>query len=538
MAISAKVLRDGYSYIDTVDYLDDEVINKSKQQYEAMRSKGIIIADAYDAMCWRINDEVTQATLNFAIDQLHYIRESEKRLGCTYQQYQTAMRVLITSAYGASIYALQIMCRAYRYFANHLAVKTQASSCKNELIILDLLSVLPGDTEFKARCIDECEDAIAANEFNRSPKQQRTLCTYQSYFRFEYYLDKFWVTAAEDEKILFFPIYLWWKLTSILPLRPTEFVLTPRHCLVKKDDAAFLIIRRTKLKGTRFSAEYFIEKDYRKEEFQVPTAMADIIAQYQKSTEASYISDMDTLFSKTDQFLRLNVVSPNDHHYSYMNLHQCLNHYYKMILQNKFGLEVIDKGLSTLGANEIEFISLGDTRHISMVSLIVSGGNPVICKELAGHDSIEMSSKYYSNIKNFLDVLSFDRYRPPDFQVTSNPAELGLSGLTAVNEGHCESPNVKNKDYQDCISAVDNNGHMMACRSCRYFLPRGHGVKLATSAEKDLKQSFVLLRYAINHVRSGMGFQESIDSALSKFQANALQYTNAITKRYLEVNTP
>jgi len=37
--------------------------------------------------------------------------------------------------------------------------------------------------------------------------------------------------------------------------------------------------------------------------------------------------------------------------------------------------------------SEEQRINLGDTRHLAMISLIASGGSPVICKELAGHDS-------------------------------------------------------------------------------------------------------------------------------------------------------
>ena len=45
--------------------------------------------------------------------------------------------------------------------------------------------------------------------------------------------------------------------------------------------------------------------------------------------------------------------------------------------------------------HEINFIHIGDTRHIAMINLIAEGASPVTAMLLAGHDNITTSSHYF-----------------------------------------------------------------------------------------------------------------------------------------------
>ena len=59
-----------------------------------------------------------------------------------------------------------------------------------------------------------------------------------------------------------------------------------------------------------------------------------------------------------------------------------------------------------LNEGEIGRISLGDTRHMALINLVMSGASLQACKELAGHHHIVTASHYYSNITSMLDALS------------------------------------------------------------------------------------------------------------------------------------
>jgi hypothetical protein len=530
MAINSVARFDGYSYSYEVKGIDDDVIDESKKQFVAMQKKGVIKNQSYADMVWLITDEIDTCSIDFTIDEIAYEKHCKEILNCSFKNFQTSMRVLITSFLGADIKTLQKKSRAVRKLTGFLSSKENLDALASHAPeLLDLLTLLPGESYQRDNLLDDLEDIFEYNKnVTNVGKVQRELAQYQSYFRFNDILAKFWCSASDDEKLLYFPIYLWWNLTSILPLRPLEFTLTPRYCI----NDYFLTVRRTKQKGLRLSSQYSIEKDYEKKSYKITSELIKEIKWYVDHTEQEYYSDINTLFSKETQFRLLEIKQKTESHYSYQNLRECLRSFYKNVISKQYGFEILRKGSSAyLMENEIEAVTLGDTRHIAMISLIASGGNPVICKELAGHESIEMSAHYYSNIKNFLDVLSFERYRMgPQYEFGSRLQVSEISNLTKITKGYCTSSKVKASNFSDCISAVSFDGNMLDCESCKHYVPE----RTSNKSEKDLRQTYDLLKYSVDQVRKGIGHEESISSSLLKFQAAASKYeNNEIMKRYI-----
>ena len=529
MAINGLARFDGYSYSYEIKCIDNNIIVESKKQFQHMKEKGIIRNHLYIDMVWVITDEVDTCSINFSIDEIAYENFCNRILNCSYKELQETLRVLITSNLGADIKTLQMKVRAVRKLVDFLSGKDKFDSLLYcAAAIIELLIFLPGESFQRDKLIDDLEYLVEQNKSALSfRKIQRELAQYQSYFRFDDIISQFWCIASNDEKLLYFPIYLWWKLTSILPLRPLEFTITPRNCLNEK----LLTVRRTGQKGKRLNSQYSIEKDYKEKSYEINIELVEEIEWYIKNTEKEYFSDIGTLFSKQTQFRILGINITAEGHYSYSNLRECLDHFYKNIISNKYGFEVLHKNSNNhLLENEIEAITLGDTRHIAMISLIASGGNPVICRELAEHESFEMSAHYYGNIKNFLDVLSFERYRVgPNFNCQSDMQKLELSNLTEISKGFCTSINKKKGYFSDCSSAVSFDGKMLDCESCKYFvLPKTYSWH-----EKELSSAYELLKYSIDQVRRGIGLEESVVSSLLKFQAAASKYANnEIMKRY------
>lgn len=517
MALQAAVQLNGYRYVQDIVLLDEEILEQSKAQFEHMKKSGIISAPSYNSNHWVITNEVKKGVLiNFSIDEIHFVKEVSPKLGCSLSEYKLTMRVVITSCFGYSLRLLQGNAATMRRFANSFEVP---DNYRESQLLLDFLSLLPGDTVFRNEIISRLEDISA----KRGLKQKRELSAYQSFFRFDLYLDLFWNNAKTNEKTLYFPIYFWWKVTSILPLRPTECVLTPRNC-IRQDSRGkyFLTIRRTSVKGKIKALRYSIADDYEMHEYQVPEALAVEIKGYIAATTDAYVSDIDTLFCKSSQFRTSEVLIPCDNHYTYVNLSQCLKHYYKCILQKQFNLTLVHH-TTNLNEHEIGFVNLGDTRHIAMISLIISGGSPSVCKELAGHNGIEISSHYYSNISSFLDVLSYERYRP-EFPTANYEAMQTLDEGIPVAEGYCKSPLVKRGDYSPCVSAVNSYGEFGVCHVCKFFLPKAGYTKLKTSVNLELQQTCILLRQTIQQLRKDNGSVEPLSCVLSKLRANAEQY--------------
>lgn len=469
-----------------------------------------------------MTDEVKKGyVLDFQIDEVHFQRVMTPILDCTLGDYHKAMRIVITSRFGYSLRTLQTDVSTMRSFADHMVVPDEYAQAQ---VLADLLALLPGESQYRDELQNRIDDI---SPLLKSNGQQRSLAHYQSYLRFSAILDTFWKTATPEEKLLYFPVWFWFSITGVLPLRPTECVLTPRQCITQVDGKYYLEVRRTLGKGTIQQRRYRMELDYERCKYPIPDHLAIHILDYISATQHVYQSNIDVLFCKHSQFAGAKVIIENDKHYTYANLRQCLSYFYRNIVQDKYSY-IIATDCDNLLEGEIQKIQLGEMRHIAMVSLALTGGSPAICKELAGHESIEISSHYYSNLKSFLDLLGWERFRKKDS--TTKPAYgLSVSQQYPVKNGYCQCEQVWNDDYSPCISAVDTNGMPGSCSVCRWFFPSEHRKNQQIQMQKEkidyeLEQTCTLMRQSIDQVRKGLGNIDTISCVLDNLAAKSRQY--------------
>ena len=119
----------------------------------------------------------------------------------------------------------------------------------NPSICIDFLSTLPCLEDNELTQLIEQLDELLTVSYQLNTKKQRKLAQFQSYFLFNDILNDYWVKPLSDEERLFYyPLYLWWQITAVVPLRPREFLLTQRNCLTEKDGKYYLTLRRNNLK--------------------------------------------------------------------------------------------------------------------------------------------------------------------------------------------------------------------------------------------------------------------------------------------------
>lgn len=549
MAIPMRVKEEEFEYTDYITELDKFVILSAKENFVSLQAKGIIKNRSFHDDIWYMSNEVKTCSISFQFgqDEIRFERLCKEKLDISLRQYKLTAKVFVVTNMGAEISKLQSIACGCKQLLRYVAGDIRIDDIKRYAGYLsDFIDLLPSSTSYWEQLVDEVESI----ELSTDASGQRTLGAFQSYFRFDKILSDFWASADAELKTLYFPVWLWWTLTAILPLRPTEFVLIPRNCLKTSNDDYYLTIRRTRLKGEKLSAEYTIAKDYEQHTYQILESIAHEIQNYIVKTEAQKKSDINTLLSQNYQYQALRLVkSNNSRHYTYANLRSCLKSFYETVIQAK--AKVVEKnrnfGGQALAEGEIERINLGDTRHIAMISLIVSGGNPVICKELAGHTNIDISSNYYSNLKTFVEAMTFERHLNSVLTVAVAPSSASALAPNApqlAGGGHCSSSGVAAGNYSDCVSAMSAEGHLMECRYCRYYAaPIGRKIKvdiggtLFSKAEADdsiMKDSFDNLLYFIDLVRKGAGMNGDIQSAFLKLQATANQYAITMDRAYKE----
>jgi hypothetical protein len=505
-----------------ITQLDDAAIDQAREIFTDYRRRGIILNGSFDDPVWRMSNEtnnVKLSLLSFESDG----NASRDWLGVSTNKYTECVKAYISLKFGDfQLLTLQVLAKTLSTLPNMIAGEA-ALLTKNAARIAEFLSLLPGEA-IERDCVGETlTERAQAYRKASGVNCRRVLATFDNYLRFNEAIADYWKTACVAAKLFYYPIYLWWNLTSILPLRPTEFLLTPRSCL----DGNVLTVRRSRLKGSGKTA-YRISQDYESHKYEITPTLASEFREYIALTEHMPPSRIDALFRLEPHYSYFGRdVDHQDRYYSYQNIRTCLGIFFSDVLAHN--------------SIKIERIKLGDTRHLAMISLIISGGSPVICRELAGHADIAISSHYYSNVSILVECVTIGRFRRSkgggmEFVGEPRYPIKRPDNMLRLSDGWCDAPYVKDGDVGECMKVVDNHGRIGECSSCGHYWSDVPGIRarffdeIAGKQRVDLDSEFLLRM--IELVRRGVGCEEDIASALLRLQHSCNHYGDCLTMKY------
>lgn len=191
-------------------------------------------------------------------------------------------------------------------------------------------------------------------------------------------------------------------------------MLTDRNCLTRKEDGTYYLkLRRNQIKGSGRSIQYKISEDYRTDKYKIPEYLGAEIQRYLDMTAHYNGTEINTLFVAEPHYFNFGHSKPKDSRFlTYANMCTIMRCFYEEIICGRLGMTVAyEHGARQLKNNEIGYIHLGDTRHIAMINLMKEGGTPVTAMLLAGHDSMIMSSHYYTNLEKLIECKTYRYYR-------------------------------------------------------------------------------------------------------------------------------
>jgi len=513
----ANDFKHNYSRSLIADELGGDVIQHARGIFDEYKSRGIIQTDSFDDDVWRIDDEKTTTSLmRFPIAVV------PDWIGCSPAEYKTYVKAYISLKFGElSAFSLQEISRELLRLTDKSYTDNVADN-KVAFHICDFLQMLPNGSAERDYVIEGLSER-ETSERRSGVGQQRVLADFQLYLHFNDVLADFWITADESEKVFYFPLYFWWNLTAILPLRVTEFLLTPRDCL----NGNTLSVRRTKLKGGNIKVSYRVTDDYDIFEYTITDALAHELREYIAATDKYEPTHIDTLFRIFPHYNHLGAIrGKRNRYYTYCNLYTCFVRF----------ADVLNKSAQ----EEMVPLHLGDTRHIAMISLIIAGGSPTVCRELAGHADISISSHYYSNISTLVECATIRRLRKNSGAeaVIDGEARYTLTkpkNAQPVTGGLCTSEMFAQRNISDCLKAIGGNGEIGTCVSCVYYYPDDEGLRVrfidTIAAKSAVDADSLYLMKMVDLVRKGLGYEEDIGAALLKLQHSAHHYSMCIRER-------
>jgi len=321
--------------------------------------------------------------------------------------------------------------------------------------------------------------------------RSRDLPCYQSILLFDYIINDFIQKTDIKERVRYYPVLIWWKLSSIIPLRPGEIYQLPKDCIYEKNEKYYIHIERIKSKFTRKKYSSPIIKDF-EIKMDVYNIMKDYIDYISEFDDTKYLFSLQSLRkvagtkSKERDVERLTVTT----------MQSIYKHFKQEVIEKEYGYHIVPLGQRE-AENDIENIKMGDVRHLAIINLMMMGYNPLYIMELAGHTKLSTQMNYCNHVdtfatakshvlkeimKNSENNVNFTDYGSGDFVLQKQLLGASYYDLPLVfdGKGRCRS---KNFPY-DCVYTE--------CIFCPYFIPDRNLSKeyydaLKKENEKDLE---------------------------------------------------
>lgn len=528
------------SHIMATD-MNNESISKAKEIFETYKKDAVILSGEFEHRKWKCSNEYEHLHFDFDIDSFQYRRFYEKIFGIDCGMFTVYLKTFILMHLGTlQLHTLQDIIRNVKYVVGEDPEEIYALNNEirfyHPLYISEFFQLLPEPADEEGyNLLIEAMDKIAENT-QCSSGDQRTLASFDTYMTFNEIMNDYWKSDISDEdRMFYFPLYLWWQITSVYPQRPREFLLMPRDCLVSKQDGYYLTMRKNMIKGSDTEKTYKIPSDYVEVRVMIPDKLAKEILKYQEFTKKYPSNELDTFLVSNPHYQKWNIQNrPSSRYFTYTNLRTVLHYFYTEIIFGRYNMKLQpDLDVSYLRDDEIQMLHLGDTRHLSLINIIAEGGTPVIAAMLAGHRSMDMASHYYSNITKFIECRTYRQYkktlRGEVKYALSHKESLpptARSYVTLPDGNRCYSTNYRNAIFTDCRKAVGENGEIGSCSDCSFhrkssaenFLSDDSGYK------NKLKLDCEHLERVVRAVRTMNGDTEDLMQAFLRIRSSSYEY--------------
>ncbi|MBY6837386.1 hypothetical protein FDG50_06345 [Clostridium botulinum] len=374
--------------------------------------------------------------------------------------------------------------------------------------------------------LDLINESVIDTMINLDVKKKygiKKIPNFLSIFDFIDIINHFFIHANNNDLKRYYPIVLWWKISSIIPLRPSELLVTEYNCLFKQSGKYYMKIRRSKGKpgDVELGEGATIESYYYSDIIEITIDIYNFIDDYRFFLKDQIDdSKIELLFSKK-LYLQLrfgHADNINKNIITSSELSYLLGEFYTKIVQNiynKIPYKVENK-IDRFKLDQdkyIEELTPYDSRHIAIINLIMLGNEPQTVMKLAGHKQIYTTQGYYNHIEEYTDAYSISfakkikKMENNIFKTQNNYSALAdLEKVLKkynykVNGGICT---YSLKDFKPCYKVEGKHS------KCPYFISESN-YELKNNLKKinkELKNEIEVLKDIVNNKKSISNFSE------------------------------
>ena len=526
--------------------LNSDTIKDAKHRFKELQDINVIKPESsFEDAVWYTTDEYSNTGLHFKFDAISYSQYYKDLFGMKFNEFLDLVKTYLISLFGKNVL---ISIANVLLDIRHL-INTNPSVIYNMGINLDMPWLCQSFFTLLAENMEENQldtllisiEQCCESKTTQTGRHQRSLATFDTYFLFDEIMKKYWnEPLSTEDRLFYYPLYLWWQITAVIPLRPREFILTERNCLSYQDGVYYLRLRRNHLKGGHSSISYTLDGDYDIFTCRIPESLTKTIQEYLDLTSKYAATDINTLFVTDVHYKKWGMKKNKKSRFlSYVNLTTILRYFYAEIIEGKYGYNVIfEHDDSHLNVGEICIIHLGDTRHISLINIMQEGGTPVTAMQLAGHTNTEIAAHYYSNLTRLIECKTYRQYR----RMISGKSKFSISNVSYIpstrvsvplnNGGKCYSEHYRNGEITDCLCSVGDNGEIGYCPKCiRYRCDGSSYFGSDDIYKRNIEDDCKMLIEAVKLVRQEKGSIEDIGEVMLRLHSSSKSYQEYLLEK-------
>jgi len=370
--------------IEDVVFQSDEV-PKYKDIFDKLKALGIIEDGEFIDRHWYTFDEIKNVIvpLRFELDVYAELQMSLKcfivgqlamsKAVSTVKLTLERLKTVILETNGFKIDKLNS-------FLSQLEVTSPSQAYRYSRHLINYLNYYPlkNGEKFLERCYT----------ISRIDTKNRDLPELDDIIEFDRIVNDYFRRTSIEEHLMFKPIQIFWVITNIIPLRPSEFTLIKVNCLENKNGDYYIEVPR--IKNGEGEAVYYqsiqITEDiyYSIQEF--------ILRQKQLAIESDYLCSLKFHErSYESNWLRkdINRSESFQDRITSSQLQGLLKRFYKQVVEGIYNEHALMQ------------IIPAHTRHFAIINMFLQGYNMLSIAKMAGHLDLKTQDNYYSHAKTF-----------------------------------------------------------------------------------------------------------------------------------------
>lgn len=222
----------------------------------------------------------------------------------------------------------------------------------------------------------------------------RQLPSGKDVLKFDYCINRYFKSGINVPSRLFFcPIFLWWKITNIIPMRISEFCNIKRECISEENDGYYITLPRQKNPVTKRRIQVVDRLEISKDIFDLIEEYILLTNEFGKSKTLVSFRANTMLYSILGYSKNGAVkIKRNLNYFNRLNFDTLLKRFYKEIVYDEYN-ETVQREIRP-----------NDTRHFAFCSLLMQGYTPIEIARLGGHTTVEAQYHYSNHTEYYIDI--------------------------------------------------------------------------------------------------------------------------------------